>query len=156
MPESNDVVLLLGSNEGTRVEYLSRAMELLELRVGRVERRSQLYRSEAWGYESNNFYLNQTLVIQSSLSPDDLLHATQGIENDLGRVRMERIRYSDRTIDIDILYYNDLVMDSADLQIPHPRLSLRLFVLEPLAEILPDFRHPVNGMSSVEMLARLK
>lgn len=156
MPESNDVVLLLGSNEGTRVEYLSRAMELLELRVGRVERRSQLYRSEAWGYESNNFYLNQTLVIQSSLSPDDLLHATQGIENDLGRVRMDRIRYSDRTIDIDILYYNDLVMDSADLQIPHPRLSLRLFVLEPLAEILPDFRHPVNGMSSVEMLARLK
>lgn len=123
------VHLLLGSNLGDRVALLDRARALISARVGSIVRASVELSSEAWGYESDNLYLNQVIVVRTTLAPLDLLDTTQQIERELGRVPRRGDIYEDRPIDIDILYYGDLQHSSARLVIPHPEIENRPFVL---------------------------
>lgn len=145
------VVLGIGGNKGDRASYLSQAIEALSKQVTFISC-SQVYESEAWGgVAQNGNFLNQVLLIQTSLEPLALLQVTQSIELELGRTREQH--WGDRTIDIDILYFGELVSADSRLMLPHPYLSERRFVLQPLAEILPLKKHPVSGKTSVELLA---
>ncbi len=145
------VVLGIGGNKGDRVSYLSQAIEALSKQVTFISC-SQVYESEAWGgVAQNGNFLNQVLLIQTSLEPLELLQVTQEIELALGRTREQH--WGDRTIDIDILYFGDLVSNDPRLTIPHPYIPDRRFVLQPLAEILPFQKHPISGKTSLELLA---
>jgi 2-amino-4-hydroxy-6-hydroxymethyldihydropteridine diphosphokinase len=145
------VVLGIGGNKGDRASYLSQAVEALSKQVTFISC-SQVYESEAWGGVAHNGnFLNQVLLVQTNLDPWALLQVTQKIEIELGRTREQH--WGDRTIDIDILYFGELVSSDSQLILPHPYISERRFVLQPLAEILPLKKHPVSGKTSVELLA---
>lgn len=147
--------ILLGSNMGNREELLSEAIELIELRCGKVVLKSSLYESEPWGFDAEIYFLNQSIAIESILSPHDLLNELLAIEAELGRKRKENhVGYESRPIDLDIIYYDDIINNDEDLILPHPRLHLRRFVLMPLCEIAPDFIHPVFKESNKELLER--
>ena len=148
----NTVYLLLGGNEGSVIQAFLSVLVLIEQRVGSVKAQSSVYSSKAWGFDSEKDFLNQVVKIKTDLSPQSLLKSTLQIENTLGRKRNES-GYSSRTIDIDILFYNDLILDSDDLVIPHPRLHLRKFTLIPLNDIAPDYIHPVFSESISNLLA---
>lgn len=132
------------------MQYLTDARNELSLRAGEILAASAVYETEPWGTEGQASYLNQALAIQTSLPPDDLLKTVLEIERQLGRIREGR--WGDRTIDIDIIYYGSTVIQTDALEIPHPRLHLRNFVLQPLVEIAPDFVHPVLKMSNLQLL----
>ena len=135
------VGLILGSNLDGKFDYLNCAIALLKENVGEIQKVSSLYASPPWGYKSKNEYVNQVLIIDTLKSPLDLLVKNLLIEKVLGRERSEN-GYSDRTIDIDILFYEDEVCEEEMLILPHPRLHLRKFCLIPLQEILPNWVHP--------------
>lgn len=143
----------LGSNMGDRKKSLLHAVRLLSERTGRLESLSGMFESPPWGYESDSTYVNCCLVIHTALDPLELMDIALEIEREMGRTR-EGTGYSDRVIDVDMLLCGDLVMDHPRLIIPHPRMSFRRFVLAPLAEIMPDLRHPVSGLSISELLER--
>ena len=146
----NGIFLLLGSNIGDRKWYLERARELLTARNILLLDASSIYLTPPWGKTDQPYFLNQVLKIETPLPPDMLMAACLETESELGRVRKEH--YGERTIDIDLLYYNDLVIDSGFLTVPHPRLHLRRFALAPLAEIAPHFIHPVIRLNQTELL----
>lgn len=131
----SSATLLLGSNLGDRAAYLSAAREAIELSAGDIVKLTDEMRTEPWGYESENFYLNQIVVIKTCLKPLKLLDVLQGIERNLGRTRPLTKRYADRTIDIDILYYDSLMLDNERLTLPHPRIAERDFVIELLGQL---------------------
>ena len=146
-------VLLLGGNIGDRYFYLSKAKEFISKRLGTLRKASSIYETEAWGFDSNDKFLNQVLVVQTNLSPHELLDKTQKIEQLLGRVRnINQMGYSSRVIDIDILFYDSEIIETPNLQIPHLQLHHRKFALIPLAEIIPFWIHPILG-ETVENLA---
>ena len=145
--------LLLGTNLGNRELLLQRAREGIGKYCGRIIKASQIYETEPWGFEADVFFLNQALLIETTLSPIELLNQCLDIEDVLGRVRARGAeRYSSRNIDIDILFYDDVVRETHELTVPHPRLHLRKFALEPLAEVAPEWRHPVLGFTIGEMM----
>ncbi len=145
------VVLGIGGNKGDRASYLSQAVEALSKQVTFISC-SQIYESEAWGgVAQNGNFLNQVLLVQTSLEPLALLQVTQAIEIELGRTREQH--WGDRTIDIDILYFGELISNEPQLILPHLYIAERRFVLQPLVEILPLKKHPVSGKTSVELLA---
>lgn len=156
-------VVITGSNTGEREAALVAAKEAICASAGRVVDCSPVMGSRPWGQFNGSRtpdFLNQVLVIETALSPDALLTMTQHIERELGRTkeyasdwRGER-RYDSRTIDIDILFYDDRVVESDRLAIPHPRIAEREFVLRPLAAVMPDFPHPVTGETVCRMLER--
>ncbi len=146
------VYLILGGNRGNRPEIFSSAIKLLNSEIGPQKAISSLYESESWGFESELF-LNQVIIIETPLSPFEVLLHTQQIESQLGRVR-NREGYEPRTIDIDLLYYGSQVINSSGLTIPHPRIAKRKFVLVPLAEIAPNLKDPVTGMTVSGMLQK--
>lgn len=131
------IYLSLGSNLGDKEGNILRAYALIEQRIGHIVRKSSLYRTEPWGFESSNDFLNSVIAIETSLTPRELLTETQRIEKEIGRTAKTSANgsYQDRLIDIDILIYNDLIIDEPDLQIPHPLMNQRDFVLKPLKEI---------------------
>jgi 2-amino-4-hydroxy-6-hydroxymethyldihydropteridine diphosphokinase len=135
------VGLILGSNLDGKFEYLECAIALIKCNIGYVKNESSVYASPPWGYDSINEYVNQLIVVDTDLSPLELLDKNLLIEKVLGRERSEN-GYTDRTIDIDILFYNDEVCETERLILPHPRLHLRKFCLEPLAEVISDWEHP--------------
>jgi len=148
-----DFVLIgLGSNLGDRLENLRRAQEALRAHL-QILRASRVYLTEPWGYADQPTFLNQVLVGQTDLPPHALLDAAKSIELELGRE--PTFRYGPRVIDIDILAYGDLVLKTPRLTIPHPRLAERAFVLVPLAEVAPKWRHPITGLTATEMLAKV-
>ncbi len=144
------VYLILGGNRGNRTKIISEAIDLVTSKIGQKIAVSELYESESWGFKSDLF-VNQAIKLETILSPTEILLITQQIENQLGRVR-KSAGYEARTIDIDMLYYDSLILNAVDLTIPHPRIAERKFVLVPLAEIAPDLKDPVTGLTISEML----
>jgi len=147
--EKANVYLSLGTNLGERAANLQAAINALPPAVN-VLRMSRIYETAPWGYLDQPDFLNQVLEAQTSLKPLALLHYIKEIEKRLGR--KDTIRYGPRLIDLDILFYDDLVLELPDYSIPHARLAERAFVLTPLAGLIPDFRHPVSGQTVSEML----
>ena len=134
------VYLGLGSNLGDRNAHIEQAIALIHERVGEVVRRSSFIETEPWGFESENKFLNAVILCETELTPRQLLKATQKIERELGRKKKSASShishlYKDRPIDIDILLYDDLIIDEPDLKIPHPLMEQRDFVMIPLREI---------------------
>ena len=163
-------ILLLGSNRGDKLSLIEQASEMVsDLSSGECIL-SSLYESEPWGFNADEWFLNRAVLIDIGLNPEELLEKVLAIEEKLGRVRGEEEKqkleenknekgereYSSREIDIDIIFYGDLVQASEKLTIPHPRMHLRRFVLEPVAQIAPNFIHPVLGITVEQLLAKCK
>ena len=158
------VVLLMGGNLGNVKRTLQSAQQMINERVGAVLRCSHRYESEAWGFASRDKFSNQALEVSSELTPDEVLEAIEQIEQDLGRNRAQEaiekastgVRYTSRPIDIDIMFYDELVLDTDRLTIPHPHLAEREFALVPLNEIMRTKRHPVLGKTIGELLDEVR
>ena len=148
---SKTVYLGLGSNLGDRRGNLIRALAALEFRAVEIVRQSSIYETAPMMVEDQPWFLNQVVEVRTSLFPRQLLHRGQEIELELGRKRT--VAYGPRVIDIDILLYGRTVIETDELTIPHPRMTERRFVLEPLAELAPRLRHPVSKRSIAELLA---
>lgn len=138
------VYLGLGTNLGDKVQNLNKTVIALSLKVGNILRLSSFYTSKSWGYESKNEFLNAVAFLETNLSPFELLAKTQMIERNMGRKPKSDIGYEDRLIDIDILLYDNLIIDQPTLKVPHPFLTERNFVLKPLLEIAPELVDPVS------------
>jgi len=134
--------LLSGSNQGDRSKNLQKAVSYLGDLAGEVSKCSPVFESPAWGFDHPTPFLNQAMELQTSLSPHDLLKIILQIEEKCGRIRTQDSGYEARTLDVDILFFDDLVIDTADLTIPHPRLHLRRFALLPLSLIAGELIHP--------------
>jgi 2-amino-4-hydroxy-6-hydroxymethyldihydropteridine diphosphokinase len=146
----NNAYLLLGGNEGNVLENLTLAREKIQLKCGKIISASMLYQSEAWGFSSDQLFINQALYIHTFLNPDNLLIEILKIEQLAGRIRKGE-GYSSRSMDIDILFYDNLILHKEHLVIPHPRLHLRNFALLPMNELAPEFIHPVFNQSIAQL-----
>ncbi|GAB3897404.1 2-amino-4-hydroxy-6-hydroxymethyldihydropteridine diphosphokinase [Spirosoma agri] len=147
-----EIFLLLGANLGDRVATLNRAVALIAERVGRIEQKSSLYETAPWGVVDQPTYLNQVLAVATDHAPQRVLDVAQVIEQELGRVRLEK--WGSRVIDIDILYYGHQILQTETLTVPHPYLHLRRFTLVPLAEISPAYVHPVLRETTLKLLEK--
>ena len=149
--------LLLGSNMGDKANLLQQARELLNEQAGTIVQQSSLYESEPWGFVSPDWFVNQALKIETDLAPLQLLAVTQQIEKTLGRKQKSTTEnYSSRTIDIDILLYDNTTIHLPELIIPHAQLHERRFALIPLCEIAATIIHPNFQQSILELLAQCK
>jgi len=143
---------------------LRQAQQLINAGIGIVLRCSHVYESEAWGFAAESDFKNQAMVVDTDLSPEEVLDAIRSIERELGRNRaaetLEKasagMRYASRPIDIDIIFYDDRVIESEQLTVPHPRLAEREFALVPLCEIVRERRHPVSGLTVGQLLDALR
>ena len=154
--------VLMGSNMGDRISVMNMAVDIIEARCGKIVSMSSLYESEPWGFEAEQNFINRAICIETNLPAHELLNELLRIELELGRKRnvIEKSSgagsnskvYESRPIDLDVIYYGDMINDDEDLILPHPRMHLRRFVLEPLCEIAPDFMHPVINHTNKEIL----
>ncbi|MCQ2260788.1 MAG: 2-amino-4-hydroxy-6-hydroxymethyldihydropteridine diphosphokinase [Bacteroidales bacterium] len=159
----SDLYLLIGGNQGDRLQLIQSATDLIQQRVGSVAHFSPIYETEPWGTfaegEKVQGFLNQALEVRTSLSPLEALRECLSIEAELGRKRnlggttsKKRI-YSSRPIDIDLILYGQEVVNTPELTLPHPRMHLRRFVLQPLSDIAPNIIHPIYNKSIIQLLA---
>ena len=144
------IILSIGTNIGDRQANIANAITALG-QIGKVVTVSPIYTSEPWGFESENGFYNIALILETTLSPLDLLYATQQIERDLGRTAKTTTSYTDRIIDIDIIDYNNQTIDTQTLTLPHKLMHKRNFVLYPLADIAPDWQHPILKLTATEL-----
>ncbi len=151
----SEVFLSLGSNEGDRLLALRTALGKLEVQAGRIITSSSVYETEPWGFKADQQFLNIVVKMGTHLNPEQLLKVMLSIENEMGRVRVPG-GYASRLIDLDILLYEDLVIEGDFIQVPHPRLHLRKFVLMPLAEIASGIIHPILGKTMSELMMECK
>ena len=135
------VYLSIGSNKGNRSVLINKAIDEIEKKIGKIISRTSIYQSKSWGFDSNDFY-NLSLLIDTDIEPKSLLINLKKIEKSMGREDIDG-SYSDRFIDIDILFYDNIIIDSEDLKIPHPKIEIRKFVLVPMLEIADDYVHPI-------------
>ncbi|NLF43793.1 MAG: 2-amino-4-hydroxy-6-hydroxymethyldihydropteridine diphosphokinase [Bacteroidales bacterium] len=148
----NTVYLLLGGNTGLVLEHFTQAIGEINKRVGTVTAQSPIYESEAWGFSSELKFFNQVIVVDTLLDENQVLKDILDIERMLGRIRNNCSEgYQSRPIDIDILFYNNLICNCPDLTLPHPRLHLRRFTLSPLNDIAPQLVHPVLNKTIHEL-----
>jgi len=148
---AHTVYLSLGSNLGDRAAHIEQALERLGEENVRIVRRSSFYQTEPVEFLAQGWFLNIVAEVQTELMPRQLLRLIRQIERELGRKRI--VRAGPRTIDIDILLFGANIVRAAELEIPHPRMTERRFVLVPIAEIAPALRHPVLRLTMVELLA---
>jgi 2-amino-4-hydroxy-6-hydroxymethyldihydropteridine diphosphokinase len=137
----NKVYLLIGGNMGDRMANLTLSMNAIEKEIGSIQKMSSIYETAAWGNTEQPDFLNQALEIETHLNAEQVMEGLLKIEKQMGRERL--IPMGPRSIDLDIIYFNKEVIESPSLEIPHPRLAERKFVLLPLSEIAPDFIHPI-------------
>lgn len=135
------VYFSIGSNKGNRSGLINEAIDKIDIIIGKVMLKSSIYDTKSWGFNSNNFY-NICILVESELKPDLILNKILTIEKDMGRLK-KTDQYSDRYIDIDILFFDNMIINSKSLEIPHPRIQLRKFVLTPMLELTPDLIHPI-------------
>lgn len=160
----HSVTLLTGSNDQAAESILMQAAELLTERIGQVEEASQIYPSEAWGFEAENIFYNQALRLSTALSPEQVLDAAQEVEQLLGRRReaeqrereLTGQRYASRRVDVDIMFYDDEIIATPRLSVPHPLMQERLFALRPLCDIERGRMHPVLHRSLGDIYEDLK
>ena len=152
------VYLGLGSNLGNKEQIIKKAIARIGERVGAVVAVSSFYKTIPWGYQSVHTFCNAAVAVDTELSPEEVLNTVQVIERELGSKKHRRGdgTYVDRLIDIDLLDYDGLILDTYVLILPHPHMHKRTFVTEPLAEIAPQWVHPVLGKTATEILAGLK
>ncbi|MCO5948733.1 2-amino-4-hydroxy-6-hydroxymethyldihydropteridine diphosphokinase [Mucilaginibacter flavidus] len=150
----NRVFLLLGSNLGNRQQHLQQAIELIGTHLAPVKKTSSIYETQSWGKTDAPDYLNQVVILETEIPASEILRKILDIELMLGRKREEK--WGSRTIDIDILFYGDEIIDDKNLQVPHPELHNRRFTLEPLAEIAPGLLHPVLKKTILDVKNNLK
>lgn len=156
-----NVYIGLGTNLGDKEQNLRDAVHRIEEQIGKVLSLSAFYVTAPWGFASENSFLNAAACVETQLSPLEVLQETQTIERELGRTKKSvNGAYSDRLIDIDLLLYDDLVLsvtsaDGAELNLPHPLMAKRDFVMRPLAEIAPALQHPVLKRTMKEILDKL-
>jgi 2-amino-4-hydroxy-6-hydroxymethyldihydropteridine diphosphokinase len=152
--DSEIVYLLLGSNLGDRNALINDALREIERYIGPISQKSSIYETAAWGNQDQPVFLNIAVAVKTLLSPLEVLEKALEIEAELGRVRHQK--WGSRLIDIDVIFYGDKIVDMGEkLQVPHPQMQHRKFVLEPLAEIAPKYIHPVLKLSVSEILERL-
>jgi len=152
----SEILLLIGGNEGDRLENIDLSKKLIEEKIGIIVNQSGIYESEPWGFEHAQNFLNQVIEIQSDLNPFDILTVSQQIEKDLGRRAKTIQGYEGRTMDIDILFYGSEIINTEELTVPHPRLHERKFTLLPLEEKWKDFLHPVFNQTIKDLLLGCK
>ncbi|WP_333864380.1 2-amino-4-hydroxy-6-hydroxymethyldihydropteridine diphosphokinase [Sphingobacterium sp.] len=150
----NKIYILLGTNLGNRFQQLDLARKQLESRIGAIIETSSIYETAAWGVEDQPAFLNQALLITTDLQALECLEITQSIEQELGRIRIKK--WGERVIDIDLIYFNQDIIDLPTLRIPHPFIAERRFVLAPLVEIAPDYIHPLYKKNNVYLLDKCK
>jgi 2-amino-4-hydroxy-6-hydroxymethyldihydropteridine diphosphokinase len=145
--------LLFGSNLGDRGTFILKAKERMS-GLGLITAESALYKTEPWQMDSEDWFFNQVICLETDLEPEALLEALLQVERTLGRNRTLSLGegYHSRTIDIDILYFDDMVLDTPNLSIPHPKIHERRFALAPMVELSPSLKHPVTSMTQFEML----
>ncbi len=148
------VFLGIGTNIGNKKKNITDATIIIGSVMGEIRALSSLYETEPWGYESPNTFLNAVIQIETEIEPQKCLDIAKAIEREMGRVHTKE-GYEDRIIDIDILFYDDTIYHSGNLTIPHPLIEKRDFVLRPMAEIAPDFRHPISGKTMKNLLHEL-
>ena len=148
----NKAVLLLGSNLGDGQLLFQHVISMIDERLGKLEMQSALYQSPPWGFEHENNFINQVLIMNTEKDSEQVLQSCLQIEVDLGRKKRKTQGYVARIIDIDVLFVNDEVIETESLVLPHPRLHLRKFTLLPLAELIPDFVHPTLNKTIQELL----
>ncbi len=145
-------ILLLGGNEPNTLELFFKTRQLISEMIGDIVMESSIYGSKPWGFEADHDFFNCVIEIETLLTPSELLKKTMQIETMLGRKRHSQIGYSSRAIDLDILFYDDIILESEKLIIPHPRLHLRRFTLLPLVEKWSQIEHPSLHKSMIELL----
>jgi len=147
----NQLFLSLGGNLGNTREIFEGAYPLIEKKIGKISVYSSIYQTEAWGPIPQADFLNQVILVSTTLAPQACLTEMLAIEKEFGRERKER--WGPRTLDLDILYYSDVTIAEADLTVPHPRIAERKFILIPLVEIAPFYEDPASGKSMTALLA---
>jgi 2-amino-4-hydroxy-6-hydroxymethyldihydropteridine diphosphokinase len=147
----NQVFLLIGGNLDDRFSLLSIAKESISKKIGAIVQESSIYETAPWGFTSEQDFLNQVIIVSTSLTPFKVLKKCQIIEDKFGRIRRSE-QYASRTMDIDILFYNDEIINTPELIVPHERLHQRKFTLEPLVEIAPNFIHPKIKKTLTEIM----
>ncbi|MGL1886769.1 MAG: 2-amino-4-hydroxy-6-hydroxymethyldihydropteridine diphosphokinase [Reichenbachiella sp.] len=144
--------LLLGTNLGDKQTNLQDALDSISVQVGSVITKSSIYSTAAWGKEDQSDFLNQIIKVDTELDADQVLEHCLAIEKELGRIRFEK--WGERLIDIDILYFDDLVIDKPDLKVPHPEIQNRRFTLVPMVELAKDLVHPKLNRSQTDLLSQ--
>jgi 2-amino-4-hydroxy-6-hydroxymethyldihydropteridine diphosphokinase len=146
----NAAYLLIGGNTGDRLQYLQSAVEAIGKQCGKIKKKSSIYETAAWGNQNQNSFLNLALEVSTGLSAYELLDCILQIEESMGRIRKEK--YGPRIIDIDILLFNEEIIDARNLKVPHPELPNRRFALQCLREIAPNKKHPVLHKTIAQIL----
>lgn len=150
------VFISLGTNLGEKKRNLNQALAFIQSEIGNIEQKSSIYETEPWGYDSFNNFLNQVIGVRTALTAREVMDLLLEIEHRMGRRRYKSKSYTDRLIDLDILFYNDEIIDKNDLHIPHPKLHTREFVLQPLVEVSDQIIHPSFNKTVLQLLAELK
>ena len=145
-----NVFISLGSNLGRREENLKQAIRSIELNIGSIETHSSVYETKPWGKSNQPDFLNQVILINTDMQPEDCLNKLSAIEIEIGRQRNEK--WGARTIDLDLLYADGSIISTATLSLPHPGIAQRRFVLVPLVEIAPGFIHPIIKKNHRQLL----
>lgn len=153
----HQVYLALGSNLGNKAQNIKQALDKITIQIGKIVSLSEMYQTQPVDFKSDNNFINAACLIETELTLLEVLDKTQTIEVEMGRnTKSINYQYKDRIIDIDILFYDNQIHLSSELTIPHPQIQNRMFVLDPLADIAPNMKHPILGVTIDQLRQKLK